>query len=319
VYSAWQIPKAKHLLHELSQLRPNDLFQTRAEQIVQRYGFVPERGEACGADECYFLRLGNQLHSERISEVSRWFLYHGGRWLGYRVWIMQILLNQARGRVSYVQIVFAVDDGSPMESGLTFHSGGAMPSINEALPDFSILNSRGANKILSVYTTPQTKADVFSAALDPDFSCIWGLRICDSSWQVLPKLKAQYDLQNELGRKYSPGSDLCPVRNMYARVRDAKYVSVGMVTRVVKRAHYDGARLSIHIDRTLRHQAGVDAISAEEQLSTLYLERQLFPQVPKVGDKFIFVGGSIDCHTLPRTKENLTAMEQAVHELSKFD
>jgi len=188
VYSAWQIPKAKRLLREMSQVRIGQPVDNDLQKLLKGFSL----DTSCANSECYEADVYGVGITER-NEVWRrgtlWLFRHGGLELGLRAWRLLGRVRIADGRVVSVGYLFQVADKTAVGvAGSAGHTGWGPELSAHSAQAFSISESRRfGDKGINIYLTPLADDSVVKSSFDPDLSCVWGLRPCSSAWQLFPQ------------------------------------------------------------------------------------------------------------------------------------
>ena len=102
------------------------------------------------------------------------------------------------------------------------------------------------------YGTESRKSWVADAA-DIEFSCVWGVRLCRTSWDLNPKLiYLEESLEAQID-KFKAAGESCPSRNLYARLRDGGDVGVAAISEIGTSPDGQGRSVFLIVTDFLRH------------------------------------------------------------------
>lgn len=327
IYSARQIPKAKRLLREMSLLRATQSTDERVRLLMLRYNF--RHDQSCAGDDCWYysdiagvpIAQRNQEWNQRIDWLDR----HGFFLLGLRPWGLSTWIKIGNNRIENAGYRLLFADRTLIGSGATIGAVNSMGQSDESQPDYRIhTGGRFGEHIIRVEFSPQASESYVSSAFSPDFSCAWAWHDCNSGWEVFPKLKEQYQVQESAYRQLraETSDNPCPLQNMYSRVRDSGDVAIAKVSRVEKLTHYDGIIFYLsgfeYLMRENASKPNLTIDSVPEKLGLADLNAKLFPTHPKVGDKVVLFAKSLECQIVPGTIDNIQAARSATAKLNNL-
>jgi hypothetical protein len=189
IYSAWQIPKAKRLLSELSQIRIGQPADDSVRGMLRKHNFEPDN--SCADSDCYETEIRGAApvaYDATWSNRMRWLLHHGFFELGLRPWWLMARIRSANGYITSVGYVLIMADATPIGiSGSASHTIWE-PELRSTIGDFSVRESRKhGDRDISVYLTSRVGQDLVASAFQPQASCVWRLRPCETAWDLYPQ------------------------------------------------------------------------------------------------------------------------------------
>jgi hypothetical protein len=310
IYSSWQIPKAKRLLSDAQILRTGQLVDGRTINTLRAQQFV--KYQPCTVQHCDYWANHSTFYASRMSEARRamlnWILSHGGSYLGVRPWSVGVVLTIENGKIAEVTSGLEVADSNVNDgpSG-ELRNVSRMPLFTETSPDFRISEYPRYRDLRPhiQYTSlaPDSKLD---EAFKGDFSCIWGMRVCRSGYDVFPTWQKLRSEITQADKQRLSGTNPCRLENMDARVRDSSQIALATVL------NSDSKQVFVRIDRVLRDQSQF----AGQISDTFYrndFDLRVFRDGVAVGSKLIVTSG-YECNPLPASQEKLEALESALRD-----
>jgi hypothetical protein len=143
VYSAWQIPKAKRLLRDLSTLTTGHPVDLGVQQLLRQADFKLDK--SCKDSVCYEAEItGVGLGQRDAAWNSRaiWLLHHGFWELGLRPWSVLARIRTSQNTVVSVNYLLVVADLTPLGVGGAVSNTSWEPEMNGSTQNFSIKQSR---------------------------------------------------------------------------------------------------------------------------------------------------------------------------------
>jgi hypothetical protein len=305
IYSAWQIPKAKWLLERVSHLRPGQPINEDVIRIMRARGF--ERLDPCTAEKCSYSTYEggwSKDFSYQPRNATRWFVEHGGLYLGVRPWNIRVVITIKNGSIQEIRSGLWVYS-RPFDIGGGINGVPRMRVPNEASPDIRVWQyPRYRDLLPQVDITPLTPDDLVAEVFAAKFSCIWGIRICRSGYDFFPYWRDLSSAINKAEETQEVNADPCPVSRMYLRVRDVDQVALGTVV------YLDPVEVHLRIDQILRNESQFPE-KLRKVLDPGKIDPRVFPEGVTIGTKLIITSG-FRCNALPANKENLDALADSL-------
>jgi hypothetical protein len=222
------------VLRKMEGFKPDQTSKPELVNSVKRLRSVP-----CGINsECLEKRLANWSSSllyrfPKLYEVyfGNHTIYKIGHWLGFRVCDFTATFGLRERKIWNLGYRLLLDDGSNQYPGAILINAGTtygyvdlgLNDFEDESPEYSVRRYfKWPDLQLSIWFTPTAPPGLSRHAFEPRLNCIWTLRGCRSTRQILPAVwQDQENIQHAVDVRLH-SSNPCPNSILPRRARDTK-------------------------------------------------------------------------------------------------